>query len=568
MARWSRGRAQTSLATLEPECDPDSRAQTLDSYPVEVSSPDNPGKEARRQSRRRRKGFPCTAVPRGKKEARAAADIDTEDHVKKQKAIRELRRGPADDKGPTSGTSGLNQRKAAKGEKRLSDSDCESVEDDKPVTGSKSPSMCKLKDLKEEFCLYAKRKRNGVWEALRLWICGARVLLRLEVILPSCIVLVLCHLAETEIETANLSDEIYSFGESPSEPTKWLLKKLAPEIDVGTEGHELLGLVLGFLLAYQADSAANRFRQADSDIQEMCACLKEVALACLPNLTQSRKVLGRARIHWEFAKSLCILLQMSNRDLRNGSVDGPFSAKEWQRLRTLGASTDQQDALAEALPEMRVYMSLHWIHMLVDAAVEYRWLKKEPADKARENLDDFILKWRDARCVAYADKPRVLQGLLSILMYVFCFTLPFPLAAKLEGWCKPVALVVALSVFALQTAAAEMMEPFGFDWGDVRLDYYYTKFEEFLPTIVECLCYRPTEELQEQIYWCDDKPLDPGEKMKTPPGNLSLQHLLTRHLARQFDLPVPTGTQVIEDILSRDSRASKKLVDQKRAKPT
>lgn len=244
---------------------------------------------------------------------------------------------------------------------------------------------------------------------------------------------------------------------------------------------------------------------------------------------------------------------MSNRDLQNGSVDGPFSAAEqWQKLEDLGASFDERTALGNARPDMRVYLSLHWIHLLVDAAVEYKWLKQKPADVACTNLDQVILKWQQARSVAYADKPRLLEGLLSMLMYVFCFTLPFPMAAKLEGWCTPVAIIVSISFFALKAAAAEMMEPFGFDSGDVKLSFYYNDFEEFLPTVVKYLGYRPIER-QESIDWHGGERLVPGTAMPAPPGNKSLQFLLMKYLGRQFGVRVSTRKSALENVLYRPS---------------
>ncbi|CAE7290470.1 SF3B4 [Symbiodinium microadriaticum] len=438
-------------------------------------------------------------------------------------------------------------------------SDCESVSDTSKEPKGQLSWWIRLKQaivrLKRKFYFKARRMSNHYVVGARLsWKAGFGVLLRLDVIVPTGIVAGLCMLAEFAVETAKLSNDLYSVDQSG--PTKWMLERLTPGIDVGTEAHEILGLVLGFLLAQYAQFAASRFTEADADIQEMCACLKQVALACLPNLKQCRKVRGRARIHSQFAKSLCILLLMSNRDLQNGSVDGPFSAEEqWQKLEDLGASSEEQTALGNARPDMRVYLSLHWIHMLVDAAVEYKWLKQKPADVARSNLDQVILKWKHARSVAYADKPRLLEGLLSMLMYVFCFTLPFPLAAKLEGWCTPVAIIVSISFFALKAAAAEMMEPFGFDSGDVKLNSYYNDFEEFVPRVVEYLGYRPTER-QEIIDWHGGERLFPGTAMPAPPGNKSLQFLLMKYLGWHFGVRVSARKSALEKVLYRPSVSS------------
>lgn len=97
--------------------------------------------------------------------------------------------------------------------------------------------------LKRKFYFKAWRMRNHyVVGALLSWKAGFGVLLRPDVIVPTAIVAGLCMLAEFVVETAKLSDDLYSVDQSG--PTKWMLERLAPGIDVGTEAHEILGLSL------------------------------------------------------------------------------------------------------------------------------------------------------------------------------------------------------------------------------------------------------------------------------------------------------------------------------------
>ncbi|CAE7944453.1 Kidins220 [Symbiodinium sp. KB8] len=340
--------------------------------------------------------------------------------------------------------------------------ECESEQD---VEWAEEKKNSLLTECRRRIRYCCKRRMLKVRDA---YMSGKAVcmIILFDVFVPSGIVWALGFLADQVAKTEQWGDEVYNISRNITEaqPTNWLVEKVKPAIDVGTESHELVGLVLGFLLAYQAQRAADSFMRAETDLQEMCACLKEGALACLPNFKQCKKSRGGAQIHWQFARSLSVLLLMAMRDLQVGSTEGVLEAQEtWQTLLELGISAAEHNALKKAKPDMRVYLSLHWVRMLVDAAVAYKWLKQEPAKKARGSLDQFILKWKDARFVAYAEKPRMFQGLLSMLIYMFCFTLPFPLAAKLADYGKIVAVFVSLAFFAVKAAADQMSEPFGFD---------------------------------------------------------------------------------------------------------
>ena len=429
--------------------------------------------------------------------------------------------------------------------------ECESEQD---VEWAEEKKNSLLTECRRRIRYCCKRRMLKVRDA---YMSGKAVcmIILFDVFVPSGIVWALGFLADQVAKTEQWGDEVYNISRNITEaqPTNWLVEKVKPAIDVGTESHELVGLVLGFLLAYQAQRAADSFMRAETDLQEMCACLKEGALACLPNFKQCKKSRGGAQIHWQFARSLSVLLLMAMRDLQVGSTEGVLEAQEtWQTLLELGISAAEHNALKKAKPDMRVYLSLHWVRMLVDAAVAYKWLKQEPAKKARGSLDQFILKWKDARFVAYAEKPRMFQGLLSMLIYMFCFTLPFPLAAKLADYGKIVAVFVSLAFFAVKAAADQMSEPFGFDRNDLNLERYYRDFEGFLPDVVHYVSWHPVNR-SIPIPWQQGE-LDPGCHMKQPPGNASLQLLLAKYSRWHFGLSSSISKDSLDKLLCRQSK--------------
>ena len=400
----------------------------------------------------------------------------------------------------------------------------EDVEEDPPPWKIDQSGCCDSTYWKRQF----KMQKHGLWSCWQV----LKLLLSPGVVCPTLLVAACCHLAHGVIEMNQLGDEEY--GISEQSPTQWLAKKLSPAIDVGSEAHEMAGLVLGFLLAYQAQRAADRFNQADESFRRMSACLKVAASQCIPNLKQSKFTQSKIHLHWEFGRLLLVLLTMSARDLRSGSLGGVFGAEELEMLSRFGISHREQSALASADRESRVHLSLHWLLMVVDAAVDYKWLQEYPASTVSDKLSEFLGHWTDARCLSHAQQPVLLDGFLVILLFTFCCTLPFPLAAALGAWCYPAAISVALAFFGLKAAASRMMEPFGNDASDVNLFAYCNDFELCLKELVETLAWRPTQSEETHLIPWGPQQLKPGLRSGGPPGGKNLKILISQHLACKY----------------------------------
>ncbi|CAK8998140.1 Splicing factor 3B subunit 4 [Durusdinium trenchii] len=368
------------------------------------------------------------------------------------------------------------------------------------------------------------------------WKVG-RLLCSLQVLWPCLLVTGCCVVAIHVVDSEGLSDEEYDISQRSQGEWSAVLSK--PSIDLGSETHEMLALVLGFLLAFQAQEAADRYVTADATFQKMCASLQEAALHSFSNL-KNTKVTRAAKVHWELARSLHLLLLVASRDLQTGSLKGRrLTSKETDKTLGLldGFVPEQASAIASTTGMARVYMSFEWVRMILDCAADKKWMDPDSAaNKALECLDNFLEQWKEAHILAHAGEPALFHGLMSLFLYIFCCTLPFPLAASLGVWCFPAAITLAVAFFSLKVASDKMMEPFGFDDGtDVDVEKYCKEFWGIMQEMVVCVGWTPQR--QKPIPWGCNKikrEVDPGEKMNGPPGEHELSCIIAESLGEKF----------------------------------
>jgi len=311
----------------------------------------------------------------------------------------------------------------------------------------------------------------------------------------------MCHLAELTF----LPDVV---GPMLVEVGSCFLAKLSLSqhpIKITLDGHGLMALVLSFLLAHQTQSAADRYRDADSNFREMVGLLVEFALvvygdlkvdACaLENLellrsssTSSNVNIVDALPYGVFYKLLQSLLLESSRDLQKGSAQGTGLDEEtYEQMKQ--KHFDPEMAALEAVTEEKalVFMLIHCLVEEVGKAEKRGAFVKcaTTPDVARNLLHEYLKKWQSARNIAYSDDHIYLHVLMVLLVLVFCVTLPFPLATMFpDDWFFFLpSLVVSFSFFAVHAAARRIGTPFGFDTTDVPVIMHLEKFRNTLQSI-------------------------------------------------------------------------------------
>ena len=252
----------------------------------------------------------------------------------------------------------------------------------------------------------------------------SKLFVRTTVLIPCLLATACCFVAIHVTDEQGLGDEEYEISQLAQ--GQWSAALSKPSIDVGSEAHEMLGLVLGFLLAFQAQQAADRYANASAVFHKMCGSLQDAAAIFFTSL-KNCKATSNAKLHWEFARSLHILLFVSSRDLQTGSLKGR-SIGEKHTFEALaqfdGIAPAQLQALIASHGVGRVHMASQWAGMIVESSVDKGLLGEAPADKVRACLDEFHLQWREARTIAYAEEPELFYGLVTVLLIVVCCTLP------------------------------------------------------------------------------------------------------------------------------------------------
>ena len=181
----------------------------------------------------------------------------------------------------------------------------------------------------------------------------ARLFLRATVWFPGLLVTACYFVALHVANAAGLGDEEYDISQINQGQLCAVLEK--PSIDVGRETHEMLGLVLGFLLAFQAQQAADRYAKAGSVFQQMCAALQDASLRFFAKL-KNCDATSFAKLHWEFARCLHLLLFLSSRDLQTGSLK-----RRAPGLKETRSLFQQLDGIVTDRPRVNsaVHLSLH-----------------------------------------------------------------------------------------------------------------------------------------------------------------------------------------------------------------
>jgi predicted membrane chloride channel (bestrophin family) len=242
---------------------------------------------------------------------------------------------------------------------------------------------------------------------------------------------------------------------------------------LGMEGHEVLGIVLGFIIGLAGQNAAQRHSQGSSLVHDMASILQEAAQITYNHLPLNAET-SRVRMHWEISRLLHLLFVYSCRELMKASLGRRMSPRESAKVFDLpGLHPRENDALSKIGGASRLYVITGWIVQVLERARGERLLNADDVPtRSEDRLLEFLRKWQDAMSLAKDELHVYFAIIIEVLLYLFCCTLPFPLVVSVGRFVFFPALAVTFAFFALYAAIREMDSPYGYDDTDIKLGEY------------------------------------------------------------------------------------------------
>lgn len=126
----------------------------------------------------------------------------------------------------------------------------------------------------------------------------------------------------------------------------------------------------------------------------------------------------------------------------------------------------------------RLPIVAQWISFRLNECARAGRISRNDARLVESRLADFLRAWSGAKRVAKTPLPYAYVQVLNLLLYLFVYSAPFTFSRRFGGLTPALSAFVALTLFGINAAAAQIENPFGADANDLQLGAYAAVVEE------------------------------------------------------------------------------------------
>merc|ERR1712166_1633253 len=238
----------------------------------------------------------------------------------------------------------------------------------------------------------------------------------------------------------------------------------ADAYNITMKGHTLAIFPVAFALVFRTGMSYNRFFEGRGH--------------CGKFVHSARTLCRRARTHLhpadnadviafktKLGRYLHLFARLQKHSIRH------TESEAIEEAHTAGLLMEDEKAILEGVKKNLPQMVLIWIGKEVVAMRPYM-IHPDVLIWMEESIQGLMEDWMGMHKLATTPMPFPFIQMLLTLMYIWMYTLPFPVAAQF-GWASPpVCVLLGFALFGLNAVGAELEDPMGEETNDLPYDVF------------------------------------------------------------------------------------------------
>lgn len=236
-------------------------------------------------------------------------------------------------------------------------------------------------------------------------------------------------------------------------------------------GHILLSMPLSFLLVFRINFAIQRYFSGRALVGKMVHAVRELArgISTYVDADGDHKHTRRKAECARLLKAYVICVRLSLRKIEQEKSDGQLHAMVVEQLKPL--MTRKEYAKFEAVKKNLAFLVSAWLGDEIKHFKEVL-LFDRAMDFMEKNVSDLMQAWMGMQSIATTPMPFPYVQMLWTLLYVFAYSLPWPLAVKYGWQSVAITLLMMIALFGLDQIGKELEDPFGEEYNDLDFEFF------------------------------------------------------------------------------------------------
>lgn len=237
-------------------------------------------------------------------------------------------------------------------------------------------------------------------------------------------------------------------------------------------GHALLAMPLSFLLVFRINFAIQRYFSGRALVGKMVHGVRELARGISTYVDVAAGDNSQMRRQAECArllKAYVICVRLSLRKVEQDKSDGQLHGMVVEQLKPL--MTRKEYAKFEAIKKNLVFLVCTWLGDEIKHFKEVLVFDRA-MDFMEQNVSDLMQAWMGMQTIATTPVPFPYVQMMSSLLYLYAYTLPWALAVKYGWQSVAIALLMTYALFGLDQIGKELEDPFGEEYNDLDFEFF------------------------------------------------------------------------------------------------